>query len=268
MEPLLRSLPMVSIPGNHEIECDDVSHQVFTPYESYFRNPNRLPMKPDRQPPSDEYRKSLWHGSCTTPSEFLGHYNYGNAFTSFRHGLAHIIMMNSYTDVNASSVQYDWLKHTALPSVNRDLTPWVIVVFHVPLYTTFLGHNGEINSVNMKQSIEDLLFASNVNLVVSGHDHAYMRTKPMYRSKPNQNGPIYLTLGAGGNREQHTKGYIHPDHPEPWVVKRENDEYGYGLLKIRNATHAHLTWRRDHTCSMGDECVHDNVWIENVVSVS
>merc|ERR1740130_754796 len=41
-EPLLRSVPFASVPGNHEIECDQVTHDVFVPYESFFRNPNRI----------------------------------------------------------------------------------------------------------------------------------------------------------------------------------------------------------------------------------
>lgn len=255
MEPLLRSTPLYSVPGNHEIECDASTHEVFRQYESYFRNPNRLG-DAKIQPIPDDYRKTLW--SCLTSSQFLGHYNFGNAFWSVNHGLVHIIGLNSYTSTLPGSPQYQWINQE-LQQIDRSVTPWILVVFHCPLHTTFLGHNGEVNSLLMFQTMEPLFVEYQVNIVVSGHDHAYMRTEPMKGMEINDKGPIYLTLGAGGNREQHSKGYIHPD-PEEWVVKRDIWEYGFGHLQIPNATHAYLTWVRDGTTTEG---IRDSVWLQN-----
>ena len=136
-EPLLRTTPLQAAPGNHEIECDNITNDIFVPYESFFRNPNRI-APPDMVPIDDDYRKTLW--SCNGPSEFLGHYNYGNAFYAFTHGLAHIVVLNSYTDTKVGSIQYEWLEKE-LPAIDRTVTPWLLVVFHCPLHTTFLGHN-------------------------------------------------------------------------------------------------------------------------------
>ena len=77
-------------------------------------------------------------------------------------------------------------------------------------------------------------------------------------------GPIHLTLGAGGNREGHSKKFIH-DTPEDWVSKRDHQEYGYGNLFFANRTHAHFHWVRDGTTEDG---VHDSVWIENYIYIS
>jgi DNA repair exonuclease SbcCD nuclease subunit len=258
-EPLLRSTPLYSIPGNHEIECDNTTNQVFEPYEAYFRNPNRLGPA-DRRPIPDDYRKTLW--SCLTSSEFLGHYDFGNAFWSVDHGLAKLIGLNSYTSTVPGSPQYTWLDHELQHNVDRAVTPWLIITFHCPLHTSFRGHNGEVNSLLMLKSMEPLFVQYQVNLVVSGHDHAYLRTKPMRGSTAvdkDESGPIYLTLGAGGNREQHNKGYIH-DIPEEWVAKRDISEYGFGHLHLPNATHAHLTWVRDGTTTEG---IRDSVWLSN-----
>ena len=111
----------------------------------------------------------------------------------------------------------------------------------------------------MLQSMEPLFVKYNVNLVLSGHDHAYMRTTPMVGMDRSDTGPIYLTLGAGGNREEHAHGYIH-NTPEDWVVKRDRKEYGYGHLFLANATHAQFHWVRDATTKDG---IRDDVWIEN-----
>lgn len=197
---------------------------------------------------------------CLKPSEFLGHYNYGNSFYAFTHGLTHTIVLNSYTDTMPDSVQYQWLDKE-LQSVDRTITPWLIVMYHCPLHTTFIGHNGEINGRIMLESMEPLFVQYQVNLIVSGHDHAFMRTHPMVGSQrdPSKKGPVYLTLGAGGNREQHSKGYIH-DIPEDWVAKRDDTEYGYGHLFVANRTHAHFNWVRDGTTQDGTR---DSVWLEN-----
>jgi hypothetical protein len=167
MEPLLRTLPFVSTPGNHEIECDNVTHNVFVPYESWFRNPNRI-ARVDMIPPTDQYIDTLWRRQCNAPSQFLGHYNFGNAFYQYKHGLVHVVVLNSYTSIIEGSVQYQWFTQVALPNIDRQKTPWLIIMFHCPLYTTFVGHNDEINPTLMKSSIQDLLKEHKVNLVISG----------------------------------------------------------------------------------------------------
>ena len=113
----------------------------------------------------------------------------------------------------------------------------------------------------MLENMEPLFVTYHVNLIISGHDHAYMRTYPMIGQKLDltNNGPYYITIGAGGNREHHTRGYIH-DQPEVWVVKRDNEEYGYGHLFAANATHARFNWVRDGTTTEG---IQDSVWLTN-----
>ena len=227
-------------------------------YESYFRNPNRL-QDAERLPIDPDYRSSLW--SCSTPSEFLGTYNYGNAFTSVRHGLAHIVTLSSYSAMDPASPQYQWLHEELSQRVDRKATPWLLVMFHSPLHTTFVNHYDELNGRIMLEAMEPLFVKYGVNIVVSGHDHAYLRTKPMQGREFDETGlgPVYLTLGAGGNREGHTGGYVH-DAPEAWVAKRNNDEFGYGHLYLANATHAHFRWVRD---GVSQHPMQDTIWFTN-----
>ena len=93
IQPLSRSTTMHVAAGNHEIECD-TSNRVFVPYEHWFRNPNRV-SEPEWEPISDSYRATLWEGSCSAPSEFVGKYDYGNSFYAYKHGLAQFIILNS-----------------------------------------------------------------------------------------------------------------------------------------------------------------------------
>ena len=148
-------------------KCDTTSRNIFGPYEHWFRNPNRL--GPARtEPVTDDYRQTLWHQSCSTPSSFRGVYDYGNAFYSYRHGLVHVVALNSYTDASIGSVQYVWLETELRERFDRTVTPWLLVAFHAPLYTTFVGHVNETEVIIMKEAMEPLFVKYRVNLVVSG----------------------------------------------------------------------------------------------------
>jgi hypothetical protein len=265
MEPLLRTLPTHVAVGNHEIECDTVTRDIFVPYEHYFYNPNRV-KDAVTYPITPEYTNSLWQKSCSTPSEFLGYYVYGNSFYAYRHGSVHIIVLNSYTYSGVGSEQYNWLQEELQTRFDRTVTPWLMVVFHCPLYTTFESHVDEVQSRTMKHAMEPLFVKYGVNFVMSGHDHAYLRTKSMKYGHVDstQQSPIYFIVGAGGNREGHPHGYLH-NYPEVWVAKRAMVDWGYGQWWFPNATHAHFAWIPDGF--EGDD-TGDDVWFVNPHVVS
>jgi acid phosphatase type 7 len=258
MSPLLQRLPMAVVAGNHEIECDAINRIIFQAFENWFYNPNRIGPA-EIEPISEEYKETLWHHSCATPSEFGGHYNYGNAFYSYQHGLATIIVLSSYSDATVGSVQYKWFEET-LQAYDRKTTPWLIVAFHSPIYTTFIGHYKEAEEERMRIAMEPLFIQYGANIVISGHDHAYMRTVPMANNHidPTGKAPIYLILGTGGNREHHSK--YRNLAPEEWVAMRTHTDYGYGKLFMANASHARFHWIRDN---LEDYGIHDDVWFVN-----
>jgi hypothetical protein len=139
MEPLFRSTPILVAPGNHEIECDRATLDIFKAYESYFRNPNRLG-------PAEILPASSHKLDCTHPAEFMAHYLYGNSFYAVQHGSLQIIVLNSYIHTSQGSVQYEWLRHE-LESIDRSVTPWLLVVFHCPFHTSYHGHNSKSSVV-------------------------------------------------------------------------------------------------------------------------
>ena len=98
------------------------------------------------------------------PSSFIGVYDYGNAFYTFSSGLGTFIVLNCYTSSDVGSNQYNFLIET-LEGIERDVTPWVLVMLHCPLYNTFFAHQNETQTVRMKENFEKIFVAYNVNIV-------------------------------------------------------------------------------------------------------
>jgi hypothetical protein len=105
----------------------------------------------------------------------------------------------------------------------------------------------------MQQSMEPLFVQYRVNVVLSGHQHAYVRSHslgPNARVDKTGTSPIYFTVGTGG--QSHSLGPIHPHsngspnssegHPDAWVAARDHTTFGAGQLQLINATHAY--WER------------------------
>lgn len=141
MHPLFAHIPILVAAGNHELECDQRKFLLFQAYENYFRTPYHHQRQPAHFEPVPLGPKRL---ECTHPSDFVGAvYQGGNSYYSFRQGLVHLIVLNSYIDTTKGSMQYQWLESELKTRINRAFTPWLIVVFHAPLHTTFHGHNSE-----------------------------------------------------------------------------------------------------------------------------
>jgi hypothetical protein len=249
IEFLATGMPWYVCPGNHEAEYDTATGAVFQAYEARFMMPQVKAVQTEPQAQPQE---------CC-PSEGNYTYNFGNAFYSFVYGPATVVFLNSYTDTAVDSPQYTWLQAT-LESVDRSVTPWVLVLFHCPFYNSFADHQGEAQQLLMKASFEDLFVQHDVNMVFTGHVHAYERTYNVVHETLDKKGPKYVLIGDGGNREGHASGYI-SESPPDWSAFRDNTIFGHGLLRLTNATHGAWEW---HSNLAGDEFeISDSVVLEN-----
>ena len=126
-----------------------------------------------------------------------------------------------------------------LSSVDRTITPWLLVTLHVPIYNTFAFHHRDPQIVAAKEHIEPLLVLYQVNMVFTGHIHAYQRTTNVAMDKVDPSGPIHITVGAGGRQ---CDAPFRNATAEEWIVTRDASYYGYGLFNIYNKTHAEWRW--------------------------
>lgn len=175
-------------------------------------------------------------------------YEWGNAYYSFVYGPTKHIVVSAYSSMEPNSTQYEWLVDE-LALVNRDQTPWVLVTIHVPLYNTFQAHQQkDLQIVAARQHLEPLFVQYSVNVIFSGHVHAYQRTKNVAFGTPTVSGPTYLTVGASG-RQCCLTPFV-SEIPERWVAARDGTHYGYGQLAIYNRTHAKWEWIPTSTSSL------------------
>jgi len=226
-------------PGNHEIEYAKGS-EPYLAFESRYRMPWIKPVEYGKITINSTINPETGMFYCT-PSTFQSEYNYGNSFFSFEAGLAHVIFLNPYTTTDSNSPQYKWLIGD-LESINRDQTPWLIVVTHCPWYNSNKAHQNETQTLLMRETFEPIFYKYGVNIVFTGHVHAYERTWPVYQNQIDDNGPIYVVIGDGGNNEGHASTYL----PQPkWSAYRNGTQYGYGQFIIYNKDKADWKWFRN-----------------------
>ncbi|KAK7256037.1 hypothetical protein RIF29_29469 [Crotalaria pallida] len=254
MQNLVSKVPIMVVEGNHEVE-KQAEDREFVAYSSRFAFP------------SEEC------GSSST------------LYYSFNAGGIHFIMLGAYTNYARTGEQYKWLERD-LASVDRSVTPWLVAAWHPPWYSTYESHYREAEC--MRVEVEDLLYSYFVDIVFSGHVHAYERSNRVYNYNLDPCGPVHITIGDGGNRERMAINFAdEPGHcPDPSSTRdpymgrfcvtnfsfgpavskfcwdRQPDysafresSFGYGILEVKNETWALWSWYRnqDSYNEVGDQ---------------
>ncbi|OTB05340.1 hypothetical protein M426DRAFT_319888 [Hypoxylon sp. CI-4A] len=138
---------------------------------------------------------------------------------SFEYGLLHFVMIDTETDFDdapdgvggsaglnggpfgAPNQQLEFLE-ADLASVDRSVTPWLLVGGHRPWYTT--GGGG---CTACQEAFEPLLYKYGVDLAILGHVHNSQRFQPVYNNTADPKGmndptaPMYIVAGGAGNIE-------------------------------------------------------------------
>eukprot|EP01102_Stenamoeba_stenopodia_P008659 TRINITY_DN2516_c0_g2_i1.p1 TRINITY_DN2516_c0_g2~~TRINITY_DN2516_c0_g2_i1.p1 ORF type:complete len:532 (+),score=131.78 TRINITY_DN2516_c0_g2_i1:125-1720(+) len=218
IETVAAYVPYMVVPGNHEDFFD------FTPYK------NRFTIMP-------------WEDSGGESPMYY----------SFDYGPAHFVAFSTEAPLGALAnfetwtPQYKWLvADLKKANENRATRPWLIATCHRPLYCSNYGTAGacEDNASIFRAELEQLFYEQKVDLVITGHVHAYERTYPVYngttyQSYENPQAPIYLLNGAAGNKEQLEHHWWSGDKFPEWSANRFA-AYGFAQLQIINSTM--LTW--------------------------
>lgn len=104
----------------------------------------------------------------------------------------HISVLGYTSDSEILDKQLEWLKQ----DVKNSDKPWKILVTHKPPYYTNPFGGNEI----MKEKLPPVVDELGIDIVFSGHDHAYGRTKKLKAGKEDPNGVVYVLAGTTGNK--------------------------------------------------------------------
>jgi len=110
------------------------------------------------------------------------------------------------------AAQAAWLK-SALESSR---SPWKFILLHHPLYSAAKRHGSKLA---IREMIEPLLVANDVDVVFAGHDHVYERKKP-------QQGITHFVVG---NSAKLRKGNLRPD---PTTAAGFDTGYSFLLVEV------------------------------------
>ncbi|KAE8991386.1 hypothetical protein PR002_g20866 [Phytophthora rubi] len=254
VQPVASRLPYMVGIGNHE-------YDYIVNGEDHDLSGSEAALSNGWHPEGANFKDDS-HGECGVPYALRFHMPEAMDTTSdqpfwysFRLGLTHHIVLSSEHRCTSGAPMREWLERELLDNVDRKITPWLIVHLHRPLYCSEDYEGDHAVAQLLRGCLEDLLFTNRVDMIFSGHYHAYERTCPVFQGKcREQDGsamaPTHIMIGSGG-AELDDVSYL----PANWSRSRQQ-EYGHGRLHIFNASHAHFEFVRAR-----DRVVTDNVWV-------
>ncbi len=125
---------------------------------------------------------------------------------SFDYGNAHIAVLNTNDILAMSNAQLKWLKND-MNSTDKD---WKIVFMHKSPYS--LGKDAKWpDALYLQESLAKTLDKCDVDIVMSGHDHMYLRTKALKNNKVADDGTVYVLAGTAGAKRYEIRSFL-ADH--------------------------------------------------------
>ena len=177
---------------------------------------------------------------------------------SYDYATVHTVMISTEHNLTKGSAQYAFLQQD-LATVNRAVTPWVVVEMHRSMYESEAYVEQMKVAKGLRDQIEDLLVQHSVDLVLSGHYHAYLRTcDGLYRYNCHRGGPTYITVGTAGAALDIAELY-----PQSWTAQFIQQQYGFGRITVHNASAMHFEFvvaGPEESTETGT--VQDDVWIQ------
>lgn len=148
--------------------------------------------------------------------------------------MIHISSEHNYTK---GSPQYNFIEQDLKKASGDPRIQWIILGAHRPFYcsSTFEFHE----QTPLALALEELLVKYRVDIVQTGHVHAYERTWPLYKGKAYKDGsdanhyikpkyPVYVVQGTAGA----LMGYKWISPTPEWSAKK-GTTYGFGKIEIK-----------------------------------
>jgi acid phosphatase type 7 len=157
----------------------------------------------------------------------------GERYYSFDWGFVHFVGLDSNCAVGLASkdrctlaAQRAWLEQDLAASQ----AAWKIVFFHHPPWSS--GNHG--SQLTVRREFGPLFEKYGVDLVLTGHDHNYERSRPMIGDREagtGEQGITYLVVGGGGASLRQF-----PSSQPAWSAARDNTAYGFLDVNVTEGT--------------------------------
>ncbi|MBQ8209594.1 MAG: metallophosphoesterase family protein [Clostridia bacterium] len=124
---------------------------------------------------------------------------------SFDYGNVHVAVVNTNDNISISNAQLTWLEN----DMNSTDADWKIVFMHKSPYS--LGKDIKWpDACYLQESLAAVCDKTNVDLVMSGHDHMYLRTKALNDNKvvDQKDGTTYVLAGTAGSKRYEFRTFI------------------------------------------------------------
>ncbi|GJP33165.1 hypothetical protein CLOM_g17728 [Closterium sp. NIES-68] len=222
IEPDASTHPWMVVPGNHESEAlSGISPKGFE-WPGFLKRSALL-----NSGAFLSYKKRWVMPSAASGSPSKLYY-------SFEVAGVHFVVLSCYSPFGPNSKQQKWLQKD-LSSVDRSKTPWLIASLHEPWYHSNTDH--QTDGQAMRKALEKTLYAARVDMLITGHVHAYERTTRIYNGQEDACGIIHITVGSGGKD-------LYPSFTSPkpaWSAFRQA-AFGFAMLKVDGASAGEADW--------------------------
>ena len=139
----------------------------------------------------------------------------------------------SQETISNDKMQLDFIRTDLKHANDNPETDFTIVFMHLPMYSSI-----QYPFMDLRDELQPMFDLYGVDLVISGHQHAYERTYPVMFNNAitdyekcsynNPDGQIYLTVGTGGH--SHAKS----EQKQPWSVIINHNDFGFLNIKLVN----------------------------------
>ena len=167
--------------------------------------------------------------------EYLKHYGLENEYYSFDYENIHFLGISTKLgNISYDFEQLEFIKNDLERNYKNSETQWTIVFMHLPMYSS-KAIDFEF-MMEIRNELQPIFDSYQVDLVVSGHKHAYERTNSLMFNNVilgnekceyyNSDGQVYLTVGTGG----HSHSAF--DNRESWSIIQNDNDYGFFNLVL------------------------------------
>jgi hypothetical protein len=247
--PLMRSVPFIGVPGNHDVSYADRPDTLA--YFTYWSQPLNGPALK----PGDANAVSARAGLHDAVLAAAGKAFPRMASFSFNYGKVHWTVLDSNTHVDWNSPKMKaWLEADLRAAKGA---AWRIVTMHHPLFQSSKEHSEDQWLRTLSPTLEKL----GADLVLTGHIHNYQRTAPL-RFKPTRvgsrgkpvagqftvdeafngktvtraKGIIHIVTGAGGAELYDPWQTGNPAAWQPWTRAFISNRHSFTVLDVDGKT--------------------------------